>query len=416
MALIQYKGNNSSIITVPSSKSLTHRSFIVAGLSNGESNVDGVNFNDDVNRTKQCLEALGVIFGGNTIKGPISFKEDIELYCGSSGSTLRFLIPIVALSDKKVTFVMDEQLSQRPLSVYEDIFKKQNLLFNKQANKLEVCGPLKPGDYTVQADISSQFISGLLFALPLLDDDSTIYIDGKLESKPYVDLTIDMLNKAGIDIQEDGTKYIVKGNQEYHGINYHVESDMSLASNFAVLAAITNQQITINNIPQNSTQADYKIFEYLKKFGASVEFEGNSCVIKKDKLIASTIDLSDCPDLGPILFVLATQCEGKTTFTNTRRLRYKESDRILSMKQELSKLGYELHDDENSITIKGGKPVVDEVIFNCHDDHRIAMALTILASIIDKEVELVGSECVSKSYPKFFEEIITLGYQVKYSL
>ncbi len=384
-------------VTAPPSKSIAHRAIICGALSGG-SNIENVAYSKDIKATVECLSALGASVTANknflNIGGLDAFNinENEILNCNESGSTLRFLIPLCLVSGKKTIFKGAFRLFERPLGIYESICREQGILFEKGENSLTVCGKLKSGNYRVQGDISSQFISGLLFALPLLDGVSIIEVIGKLESEPYIDLTLQALSEFGIKITRVGSRFIILGNQRYQSRSVTVEAD---CSNAAFLHAFNHigGNVNVDGINKDTLQGDvvfYDIFDSLSK--------GNR-----------QFDLSDCPDLAPISFAMAA-VKGGATFTGTARLKIKESDRSEAMAQELKKFGVDVEFGENSVTVKSAVLKAPSEALNGHNDHRIVMSLSVLCTLVGGEIE--GAEAVEKSYPEFFDVIKSLGVDV----
>lgn len=386
-------------VSAPPSKSMAHRLLICAGLSADTSVIHSLAMSDDIMATIGCLRSLGadIRLSGDTAyvrgvdPGKIS-SDDISLYCHESGSTLRFFTPLCMLSGSRCTLSGKPYLFTRPMSVYEDIAAEQGIQFRKSADNLTVKGRLKPGVYDIPGDISSQFISGLLFALPMLDGDSEIRVLPPFESRPYVDMTIGALRGFGIEVEQDGDNYYIKGSQRYRGAELTVEGDHSNAAFFEALNC-AGSQVTVTGLDPESAQGD-KIFKIL---------------YKNIRDGVQPIDITDCPDLGPILFAVAALC-GTTEFIGTRRLKLKESDRAEAMREELMKFGAELAVGENSVTVMGGELTAPSQPLNAHNDHRIAMTLAVLASVTGGIIE--GAECVSKSFPDFFDRIKDLGIEV----
>ena len=381
-------------VTAPPSKSIAHRAIICGALSGG-SNIENVAYSKDIKATVECLSALGASVTANenslNIGGMDAFNinENAILNCNESGSTLRFLIPLCLVSGKKTIFKGAFRLFERPLSVYESICREQGILFEKGTNSLTVCGKLKSGNYRVRGDISSQFISGLLFTLPLLDGVSIIEVIGKLESEPYIDLTLQALSKFGIKITRVGSRFIILGNQRYQSRGVTVEADCSNAA-FLYAFNLFGGNVQVDGINKNTLQGDivfYEIFE----------------AIEKGK---RQFDLSDCPDLAPILFAVAA-AKGGATFTGTARLKIKESDRSEAMAQELKKLGVDVEIGENSVTVHSADVKAPKETLCGHNDHRIVMALSVLCTLVGGEIE--GAEAVFKSYPAFFDALKKLN-------
>ncbi len=381
----------------PPSKSYAHRLLICGALANGSSIIDGVSESVDMEATLGCISSLGASYtktGDRVyINGGIKGKQIKRiLNCHESGSTLRFFIPIALLTGDECVLMGSERLMSRGLEVYDEIFKRQNISCIKEKNQITLKGTLKPDVFNVRGDISSQFISGLLFALPLLDGDSTINVTTRLESASYVDITIEALKLFGIDIQRKQNSFFVKGNQKYVCSQRRVEGDYS---NGAFLDAfnILGGNVDVLGLNKDSIQGDKIYKEYFEMLSVGTP----------------VLDISNCPDLGPVLFALAAVKNG-ATFTGTKRLRIKESDRVEAMRKELGKLGISLDVQENSVTVYNGAHPPNEALFG-HNDHRIVMALSLALTLLGGEID--GCEAVSKSYPDFFEEIAKLGIRVE---
>ncbi|MBP3891009.1 MAG: 3-phosphoshikimate 1-carboxyvinyltransferase [Solobacterium sp.] len=415
---IHPKDIKDTIIQVPSSKSYGHRLFIAAALHDGISKIHHVFENEDIKATRTCLENLGATFQKENdtylVTGIKDFTnlKDTTFQCGESGSTLRFLIPLVSESNEKVTFTGKERLFARPLQIYEEIFKSQNIPFQKGQTALTIEGALQPGEFHVPGNISSQFISGLLFVLPLLKEDSKLVIEPPYESKSYVDMTIEVLNKSGIQIHKEDHTYHIPGNQVYQAFDMRVEGDASQAAFFAAFAAMHQKEMKLEHLNPSSIQGDAIIFSYLKEMGAEIKWEKDTCIVQGNTLNGIEMDLGNCPDLGPILFALATQAKGKTIFKNVARLRLKESDRIEAMKEELECLGCKMEVYENEVIVYGDTMIQGNIEVNGHNDHRIVMALSILASKSEAPITISGAEAITKSYPTFFADLKKTGVEV----
>ncbi|MBR1535230.1 MAG: 3-phosphoshikimate 1-carboxyvinyltransferase [Ruminococcus sp.] len=390
-------------ITAPPSKSMAHRLLICAGLSGGESVVRNLAFSKDVEATIACLKALGaqIELDGNTayIKG-VDVRQPLDntavLPCNECGSTLRFLIPLCLLCGEKRVLTGSEYLLKRPLGIYEAIAEKQGLQFEKSSDRLTVSGQLHSGVYEIAGNISSQFISGLLFALPLLDGDSEIRLIPPVESKPYIDMTPSALRDFGISVAENGNSYFIKGGQSYHPADITVEGDYSNAAFFEALR-YADSDVTVDGLRADSLQGDrvYKI------------------LFKKIKIGDAVIDIADCPDLGPILFAVAALCGG-AKFTGTRRLRIKESDRAAAMQAELKKLGIRMTVGENDATVHSGALHAPSEPLDGHNDHRIVMALSVLLTVTGGTI--TGAQAVSKSFPDYFDRLKDLGVDLIYGM
>jgi 3-phosphoshikimate 1-carboxyvinyltransferase len=401
-------------IVLPSSKSLSHRALITASLAHGDSLIHGLAENNDTKATMRVMEKAGASFEaqGNDliVHGMREMDYDGSLLdCGESGSTLRFLIPLFSLSHQEAVFTGHGKLMERPQNVYEDIYQKQGRLFEIKDGMLHLRGPLQSGQYILRGDVSSQFISGLLFALPLLKGDSTIEVLPPFESSSYVGLTLDALKRSGIVVHQEGLVYTIPGSQTYHPIDCTVEGDDSQMAFFAEEALIQNTPVQVLNVRHDSKQGDHVIVEIVKKLGGEVQEIPDGYRFTGNTLHGTTVDLADCPDLGPALFALATQCEGTTTFINAGRLRMKESDRIACMEEELRKMDCDISSVQGTVTVHGPAKIRGGVTVQGHNDHRIVMALAVLASIADGPVVIEGSEAVNKSYPEFFTDLAKTG-------
>jgi len=406
-----------SKIVLPSSKSLSHRALITASLAHGISVIHALAENNDIQATISVMKKAGACFENQEndliVHGIRKMAYDGSILdCGESGSTLRFLIPLFSLSSYPAVFTGHGKLMERPQTVYEEIFHQHQLLFERKDGQLHVCGPLHSGNYTCRGDVSSQFISGFLFALPLLEGDSTLEVLPPFESASYVGLTMDSLKRSGIQIHKEENCLRIPGKQNYMPIDCTVEGDDSQMAFFAELALIQNVSMDVLNLRHDSKQGDHVIVDIVRNIGGTVAEIDDGYRISGGYLRGTTIDLADCPDLGPALFAIATQCEGTTTFIHADRLRMKESDRIACMEEELHKLGCQMTSDRGTVTVQGKTAIHGKVTLDGHNDHRIVMALAVLASCSDGAVEILGSEAVNKSYPNFFEDLERTGIVV----
>jgi len=407
-------------IKIPPSKSMAHRSIICASLANGKSVISNVAYSDDIKVTIEGMKNLGANItcfeDSIEIVGIKNFQhlKNSTIFCKESGSTLRFFIPIFSLCNQVLTFTGENRLLKRPQRIYEDIFKSQNISYIQDDNKIEIGGSLKSGHYELDGNVSSQFISGLLFALPLLKEDSTIHIKEPYESRSYVDLTLQMLELFGIQATyKDTNTLYIKGGQSYKPNNYTIEGDFSQAGFYCVLACINND-LTLTGLNPNSKQGDKQIIDIIKDFGINVIENKDGYTICKGVLTPKGIDLQNCPDLGPILCVLMALTSGKSQIYNALRLRYKESDRIKAMDDELKKCGVDIHSTQAEIMVNGNPPYTCTDELNGHKDHRIVMSLAILATILKQPVTINDAQYINKSYPSFFDDLKTIGIEVTY--
>lgn len=405
-------------VKIPASKSMAHRALICASLSDGTSIVSNVTNSKDIEATVGCMKALGAKIKQidettYEVTGTNLFKQEGNITCNAneSGSTLRFLIPLATCTNAKVKFLGQGRLLQRPMDVYENEFKEQNIEFNQSDKEIIVRGNLQAKDYVVQGDISSQFITGFMFVLPLLNQDSTLTITKPYESKSYVNLTIQMLAKFGIEIIETSSNsYLIKGNQHYKAQDVSVEGDFSQLAFFAILGTLNNT-LSCSNMDMSSKQGDKAILDCIPSFTSNKD----TITFTKKQPAPQTIDLSNCPDLGPILCVLASFTNGETNIVNAARLRMKESDRILAMETELKKWGVDITSTFDSIQIHGKEHYKSDntvEIFG-HNDHRIVMAMTVFGLCAESECIIDDAQAITKSYPTFFEDIQSLGGKVE---
>ena len=383
-------------ISAPPSKSFAHRALICAALSGG-STVENIALSEDIKATLEGLESFGanIEVNGNSVTAGGLNKTNLSsatVDAGESGSTLRFLIPLALLSGKSITFCGKSRLFSRDLSVYEQIAEKQGAKLKKDETSLTVCGKLKSGEYAVRGDISSQFISGLMFALPLLSGDSFIKFTTPAESKPYIDMTVKILSDFGVTVTPDEGGYFIPGGQNYKSRSYTVEGDYSSAA-FLDAFNLFGGNVKVSGLNPDTVQGDRVYKDYFKKIKSGGSF-----------------DLGDCPDLAPVMFALASEFAG-AHFINTRRLKIKESDRAAAMREELLKFGGELIIGENEVTVNNTKLRTPKLPVCSHGDHRIVMALSILASRYGGFLE--GAEAVNKSYPDFFGDLKKLGIDIE---
>lgn len=413
---IRLSGTLSGAVTPPPSKSQAHRLLICAALAAEPSTVVCSALNDDIVATVNCLNALGADIkysDGVFTVSPVKLQKNATLNCGESGSTLRFLLSVAAALGADATFTGAGKLPQRPNGALCDALALHGIEFERRAVGAElplVCrGTLKGGRYILPGNISSQYLTGLLFALPLLEQCSTIEITNGLTSASYVDMTLDALRLAGIGILRHGDEFNVEGGQRYHlPAETVVEGDWSAAAFWLVAGVIGSRPITIQGVNCNSLQGDRRIIDHLRKMGAFIETSSDGVVALPSQLFGAELDCMDTPDLVPILAVAAAAASGETRFYNVGRLRYKESDRLAAMQKTLASFGIASSVDEDTFTVYGGTPKVLAAV-DSFADHRIAMSAAILSTIADGTIVIKGAECVAKSYPCFYEHFEALG-------
>ena len=352
-------------------------------------------------------------FNGNQITGGELKAQKQVIDAHESGSTLRFMIPIAMLQPEKIMFIGSGRLPKRTLDVYFSLFKQKNMPFwqlSEDYLPLEVQGLLKPGHYAMRGDVSSQFLTGLLFALPLLKKDSVIEVTTPLESRGYVELTLDVLKRFGIHVLSAGNYFYIKGSQKYQPQKAMVEGDYSQAA-FWMVAGVIGSQIELLSLNPVSKQGDYKVIDIIREMNGHIEYSDLNRIwtVFPSETYGINIDLSQIPDLGPALMVLAALSKGVSTFTNAGRLRIKESDRLEAMVQTLTKFGVQVVVDHDDVTITGQQILKGNQEFDSFDDHRIAMAIAIAAIRADGPVTIKNHMAVKKSYPNFFEVYQKLG-------
>ncbi len=385
-------------IDAPPSKSMAHRYLIGAALSGERCTLSGVDYSEDILATIDCLNALGAEIRTNANVVSIDSKNFMKvetpvLECRESGSTLRFFIPLALCLGREVTLKGSTRLLERPLGVYEDLCKENGFLFRKSADSVTVCGSLTSGTYQVKGDISSQFITGLLLALVYRNEASEIKIIPPFESRSYVNLTLSALQSFGADVSFKDEYTLAVKPSKLRGFSGRIEGDYSNAA-FLDAFNLLGSEITVNNLKSDSLQGDRVYKDYFEKLEQATP----------------TLDISDCPDLGPVLFAVAALKNG-AAFTGTDRLKAKESDRGAAMHEELLKLGGGLLFGDNTITVPKQTLQYCGSALDSHNDHRIVMALSVILSKIGGEIS--GIEAVKKSYPNFFCDILTLGAEVE---
>ena len=400
----------SGTVNIPPSKSVAHRLIISAALAKGTSKISNIYPSKDIIATIEAMKSLGAEI---SLEGSIAAVKGIEnppkkatIDCCESGSTMRFLIPVACALGIECTFVGKGKLPQRPITPYLEEFPKHGIEFDF-SNAPQGCilpctvkGKLTPGKFEIDGGISSQFITGLIFALTLLDEDSEIILTSHLESRPYVDITIDCIKKFGGMITETESGYLVKGNQTLHASNEETEGDYSQAAFFKVANSL-GSNINIEGLSSKSSQGDKKIIEICDKIVYN----------KNDMLNPFTLDCSDIPDLVPVLTVLASFCAGKSEIINVARLRIKESDRLEAISACLNKIGGKVTAYPDKLVIEGLESLNGGEI-ESFNDHRIPMAMAMAATRCENPLVIKGAQCVEKSYPNFWEDYRSLGGKI----
>ena len=405
-------------VKIPPSKSMAHRAVICASLSNGRSKITNIEYSDDIIATINAMRALGAeieIFDDHLeIDGSRVFSKNVgEIDCNESGSTLRFMVPLAIAKEAEMRFIGKGNLGKRPLTTYYEIFDRQGIEYSYKEGELDlkVKGSIKGEEFKVRGDISSQFISGLLFTLPLIKEDSKIIITTNLESKGYIDLTLSMLNYYGINVVNNNYKeFIIKGSQKYTPKDYKVEGDFSQSAFFLVADAL-GSDVLVKDLNMDSLQGDKEVIEIVERMGCKILSKEEGIKVKAKGLTPTIIDAAQCPDIIPVLTVLASLTTGITKVINAERLRIKECDRLKAITRELNKLGASVTELENSLLIEGVESLTGGIV-SSWDDHRIAMSLAIAATCAKDEVIIENPSCVKKSYPSFWRDYKLLGGKV----
>ena len=407
-------------VKIPPSKSMAHRAIICAALSDGLCIIENIDYSDDIIATIDAMNSLGAkivkhkdyieVIGAYGSDEKV--KENRIIDCNESGSTLRFLVPISLLFKGSSKFIGRGNLGKRPLTTYYNIFERQGIEYSYEEGNLNLVinGELKPGTFEVEGNVSSQFITGLLFTLPLLKEDSKIVITTEMESKGYIDLTLRAMSDFGVKIINNNYReFIIKGNQKYNIRNYRVEGDYSQAAFFLCADSLGND-VLCKDLDLNSLQGDKEVIDILERM--NVVFNANDIGVKgttNGKLSSAVIDGSQCPDIIPVLTSVAALTKGTTEIINAGRLRIKECDRLTAVTSELNKLGAKIIEKEDGLVVTGVEKLQGGVEVWSHKDHRIAMTLAIASTRCEEPIVIKDYECIAKSYPKFFEDFKTLG-------
>ena len=402
-----------------SSKSAAHRALICAALANERTEILCENTNEDIDATVRCLNALGAkitrqnsLFIVLPIKTPASSPT---LDVGESGSTLRFLLPIVCALGCGARFKMSGRLSERPLSPLRELLAANGAdIENTSADTITVSGKISAGEYRIRGDVSSQFISGLLFALSILDGESRILLESAIESAPYINMTLKTLYDFGADISIDQWGFNVKGVDAFTTpSSVAVEGDWSNAAFMLASGAVARGgNVGVTSLDAESLQGDRAIIELLVRFGADIRRKGDRITVRSAPLYGIDIDAQNIPDLVPILSVIATAANGRTVIRGAARLKLKESDRLTTTAEMLRGLGASIAKTEDGLIIDGGAPLTGGTV-SSYGDHRIAMSAAIAALISEGDVTITDAEAVAKSYPTFWEDIASLGVNIE---
>lgn len=403
-------------LPAPPSKSVSHRTIFAAALCKEPCKIEHIALSEDILATINAFRTLGknieiaddssLLFSGELSSG------NVQIDCGESGSTLRFIIPVLAALGMEAELKGHGKLPSRPLDPIIDLLSQMGIEFsNSKGLPLRMKGRLSGTDFSIRADVSSQFITGLLFAAPLLNQDCSIHLIGKRVSQPYLDITIDVLRQFGIQIKETESGYLIPGGQEYQACDSFVEGDFSNAAFFLCAGAIGNDPVILTGLNLQSYQGDREVISILKRFGARISEEGSQIQVCGGTLHGIAIDAENIPDLVPVLSVVAAYADGKTEIKNAGRLRIKECDRLRAVRKFLSQFGTKVLEYPDRLVIygSGGIPLKGGCSVSSHNDHRIAMSEAIAAGYSYEPVIIDRAESVNKSYPGFYQDFQRLG-------
>jgi len=413
-------------VSAPPSKSYTHRAVILASLATGEGLIEDPLLSDDTRYTIDACCSLGadIELQGNRLKingtgGKIKVAPGSDkIFAGNSGSTIRMVAPLAALARTKVVLDGDSRLRQRPvgdlLSALKSLGASARSLGTNGYPPIEIRGgKLSGGEITVSGGVSSQYISALLMVAPYTENGLRIKVTNEFRSRPYIDITLDVMRDFGVEaVNKDYKEFLVKGGQIYKGKRYRIEGDYSSAAYFLAAGAIGGQPVTVKNLKTKSAQGDKYLLDILSLMGCTVERQKEQVTVyRRDELKGVTIDMGDYPDLVQTVAVVAAYARGKTEMTNIGHLRFKETDRLGDTAAELAKMGIRVDVTDNSMVIYGGKPRGAEI--EAHNDHRMAMSLSIAALFAEGNSIINGAEAVTKSYPRFFTDLSSLRAKIE---
>lgn len=406
-----------SIRAIPS-KSFAHRQLICSALADRETEIVCAGLSEDIRATMGCLGSLGASVeyrDGSVLVGPItSLPAEALLDCGESGSTYRFLVPLAAALGVISRFILRGRLPERPMGPLWKCLEKHSVSISGiGSSEVTISGRLSGGTFILPGDVSSQFISGLLMALPLIGGEKGIEIKGKVESAGYINITAGVLGSFGIKVCKEGNTITMSGEEKFTSPGrIFTEGDWSNSAFWLCGAAASGSEIRCGGLNTGSSQGDAAIAGILRDMGADVECSGSSVTIKAAGLKGSEIDAGDIPDLVPAIALAASSAEGVTRITNAGRLRMKESDRLFTVADTLRKLGADIEEGEDFLTVKGGRRLRGGSV-DSHGDHRIVMMAAIASLLSEESITIEGAEAVNKSYPGFFEDFASLGAEFR---
>lgn len=403
----------------PASKSEAHRLMICAGLTEGETTLTGYMDSEDMAATRRCLRALGAATERGedwlTLTGHARKIARLPvLDCGESGSTLRFFVPIALAMAGGGVFRMHGRLGQRPMDVYRDLFVPRGVRWRMGvgcdgAAELTVQGKLEAGSYVLPGNVSSQFVSGLLFALPLLEEDSTLTVQPPVESAGYIRMTVEAITRSGVVMEEIAPfRWRIPGRQRYHAEGGRLSGDYSQAA-VLLCASALGEDVMVTGLAAKTTQGDRAVLKHLQALGAKVEETEDGVKVTADALQGAELDMSDCPDIAPILALVCQLAEGESRLTGCGRLRIKECDRLAATVESLNLLGGDAKAEGNDIVIRGVKQLRGGVALPDYNDHRMVMLAAIAALKAQEPVRVAGTSALNKSWPEFLNVYRQLG-------
>ena len=403
-------GFRAGAVHIPASKSQAHRLLICSALSQGETTIHCRGISDDITATMDCLNALGAeiqVQGSELTVRPITRKPrgTRHLLCRESGSTLRFLLPLTGALEADAVFHMQGRLPQRPLHPLDQVLTDHGMTIRQNHDLLYCGGQLRPGEFTLPGNVSSQYISGLLMALPLLCEGSALTVTGELESAAYVTMTEDTLRRGGVSLRKTGETWHIAGGQQLRFPDrLTAEGDWSNAAFFLCMGALSPEGVTVCGLDPASSQGDRAVLSILSAMGARISMDGDAVTVRRGELKGVAIDAGPIPDLIPVLCVTAAGAEGDTRIFNAGRLRLKESDRLRATAQLLTALGGQVEEQPSGLLIHGTGRLTGGTVDPC-GDHRIAMSAAVAACLCKEPVTVPDSGCVAKSYPDFWEDL-----------
>jgi len=420
-----FPGKLKGKIQIPTSKSETHRAILCAAMAKGISTIRNVVISEDISATIEAAQAFGAEVAkiGSGRNGKLSDllvsgkgllgKTRKTIDCGESGSTLRFSIPLALTTGEEFEFVGRGKLPGRPMDDYYRIFKEKEISFETNEGKLPltVKGRLKAGKYSLEGNVSSQFVTGLLLALPISGGTSEIILKSPLESGTYVDITLRVQEDFGVKVERDGYESFRIENQSYHPADVEMEGDYSQAA-FWMVAGLIGERIEMEGLKKDSPQGDRAAVELLRRMGGMLYESPGLMTAERSSMKSIIMDASNCPDIVPIIAVAAALAEGTTIIKNAERLRYKESDRLKATKEELSKLGANIEETDDGLVVRGVKALKGGAKVWSHNDHRIAMALAVASTVCQEPVVIEGMDAIRKSYPEFVNDFKKLGGEI----